>query len=318
VATRIVEVPLHPPRLPFGFGSALRGTPDPAQAVARFDKWLTSTDCSDFESARALVEQKRPTTKRWPGRAAWAKTFMHDLELEVLGQANRVRKLPVGDPWTPYLPKLAPSLRVLVTHGTLAFGTRTGTMMRIADVLAEVVEPVEARRLLRHWIEHRDHHSEDIHADRDSVLAFGDRLIDDAFANRSVPLAAWSHADSVIANTYKNIAAGRAAPLGLTEEECGRATFYILRLFFSARSGLIPIAAEQFGLALKNDDFGGLPVERPHRDRVDLVSSTMQRLGIISMVKAPTYTKGLAGEYELLAPYWPPPSTGSPEIHQAT
>ena len=63
---------------------------------------------------------------------------------------------------------------------------------RLADALAEMVEPTQARALLRYWVEHRDHHSEDIHVAKDEVLAFADRLIDDAFEGLGVPTRIWS------------------------------------------------------------------------------------------------------------------------------
>jgi len=318
VATKLVDVPLHPPRLPFGLGSGLRGTPDPAAAVERFTRWLTSADSSDFDEARTLVEQKRPRTKRWPERAAWASTFVHELELEALGMRDREKKLLAGDPWAPYMARLAPSLRVLVSRGCLAFGTRTATMMRIVDALADMVDPDEARRLLRHWVEHRDHHSEDIHGAREEVLAFGDRLIDDAFAGRGVPEAAWLHGDAQISAMFAHIKSGRARDFGLTLEECRRAVFYILRLFFAERSGNIPIAGEQFGLALRDDNFGGLPVQRPNRNRVAHVADALIRLGVIERTRPASHADHRAAEYALRPPYWPPPPTGSPIVFRPT
>ncbi len=317
VATRLVDVPLHPPRLPFGIGSWLRGFPDPVKAVERFKRWLAAQDFGDFEGARSAVEAKRKGRVRWTARARWARTYVHDLELEALGSPGRKKPLAAGDPWLPYLPRLAPSVAVLATNGCLAFGTRTGTMMRLAEALAEMVEPATARELLRYWVEEREHRSEDIHVAKEDVLAFADHLIDECFAGRGIPVRTWALAEAAVKKLYIAIGAGRAAPMALTEEECRRAAFHVLRLFYEARHGCIVITAEQFGLALKRDDIGGLPVRRPNQARVESVRKAMKRL-LLTQTREPNYTSGKAGEYELGAPYWPPPPNGEPLLYQPT
>jgi hypothetical protein len=320
VATRLVDVPLHPPRLPFGSGSALRGFPDPKKAVGRFDVWLAAQNSADFDAARNFVQQRRGNTTRWTRRARWARIYVHDLELEALGSnTTTVKKkvLAAGDPWQPYVPRLAPSVAVLATNGCLAFGTRTGTMTRLADALAEMAEPDTAKELLRFWVEHREHRSEDIHVAREDVLAFADRLIDEAFSGRGLPNSIWTLAVAEVRKTYARIGAHHAVPLGLSEEECRRAAFHILQLFYEVGHGNIVIAAEQFGLALRHNNIGGLPVRRPNQDRVEVVRRAMKRL-FLTQTRAPDHTRGIAGEYELDAPYWPPPSSGGPVTYQAT
>lgn len=318
VASRLVEVPLHPPRLPFGLGSMLRGSPDPAKAVARFERWLEARDSSDFDAARAAVAgQKKTATTRWPERARWARVYVHERELEALGSRNKKKRLPLGDPWQPYLARLAPSVAVLATNGCLAFGTRTGTMTRLADALTEMVEPSQARALLRYWVEHRDHHSEDIHVAKDEVLGFADRLIDEVYEGQGIPTRTWALAEAVVKKVYADIAAGIAAPLGLTEEECRRAAFYILELFYMAGRGNIIISAEQFGLALQHDNIGGLPVRRPNQARAKGVGAAMRRL-FLMQTRVPSHLDEKAGEYELISPFWPPPSSGGPVTYQVT
>lgn len=189
-------------------------------------------------------------------------------------------------------------------------------MMRLADALAELVEPAAARHLLRYWVEQREHHSEDIHTARAEVLEFGDRLVGEAFANRGVPIRVWDAAGAAIKKMYAAIAAASAPPLLLTEEECLRAAFRVLRLFYMKDSGHIPIAAEQFGLALEHENVGGLPVRRPHQNRVDGVREALIRVGLVRLVKESRYVDHRAGEYELNAPYWSPPPTGSPKRFQ--
>lgn len=309
VATRLVEVPPHPPRLPFGLGSRLRGHPDPAKALASFERWLSATDYSDFEHAREDIEKKRKKrAARWPERAAWVTSYVSELELEALKLPRSTKKLPESDPWERLLPRLAPSVAVLATNGCIAFGTRTTTMMRLANALAELVEPDEARSLLRYWVEERVHNSEDIQTAREHVLEFGDRLIADAFADRGIPTSVWDAAENNIRQMYRDV----ATHLALEEEECLRAAFHILRLFYSQRTGYTFIGAEQFGLALERDDVGGLPVQRPNRNRVDDVRGALVRAGLIRCVREPRYLEHRAGEYELKSPYWPPPPSGTP------
>jgi hypothetical protein len=314
VATRIVEVPVHPPRLPFGLGSSLRGHPEPTQAVAHFGQWLASTDCADFNRAQNFVAQGRRQKRRWPERAAWVRAFMHELELEALGPKTR-KPLPPTDPWHPYLPKLSRSLAVLATRGCLAFGTRTGSMVRLADALTELVDPVAAKALLRYWIENRPHSSEDIHSAMDDVLTFGDRCIDEAFAGLGLPEEVWKRAEQKIRTVYANVATGHS-PISLTETECGRAAFYVMGLFYQAGRGQIPIAAEQFGLALRDDDIGGLPVRRPNQSRVAEVRTAMTSINLIKMVRSPVPVARVAGEYELEPPFWPPPPAGGSVVYR--
>jgi len=274
----------------------------------RFAQWLTSTDYADFTNAQGAVKGLSQNKARWPERAAWARTYMHELELEALGAMKPVG-LPPADPWQPYLPRLAPSLRILVTRGCLAFGTRTGVMVRLADALAELVDPVAAKKLLRYWVENRNHNSEDIHAALQDVLEFADRCVDDAFEGRGLPEAVWKKAGAAIHSIYLNIAAGHT-PLTLTEVECRRAAFYLLGLFYQVGRGHTFIAAEQFGLALEYKNVGGLPVRRPNQSRVADVRSAMTRINLLKMVGAPRYLSQMAGEYELKPPFWPPPPPG--------
>jgi hypothetical protein len=305
VATRLVDVPMHPPRLPFGLGSSLRGHPDDsARAVAQFAQWLASTDYTDFTNAQAVSQARGRNKFRWPERAAWVRTYMHELELEALG-ARASKPLPATDPWHAYLPRLSPSLAALVTRGCVAFGTRTGIMVRLADALAELVDPVTARTLLRYWVENRRHNSEDIHSSLQDVLEFGDRCVDDAFEGRGLPEQVWQHADGAIRTVYANITAGHM-PLKLTEEECKRAAFHLLRLFYQVGRGQTFIAGEQFGLALEYKNIGGLPVRRPNQGRVDDVRTAMERINLIKMGRGPDYRLNRAAEFELKSPFWPP------------
>ena len=191
-------------------------------------------------------------------------------------------------------------------------------MTRIADALARMVEPDEARALLRYWVEHRDHHSEDIHTDVEEVLAFADRLIDDAFEERGVPARTWAIADAAVKKMYADIAAGRELPLVLEQEDGRRAAFHVLRLFYNAKSGYIPIASEQFGLAVMMDDIGGLRVRRPNQNMVDAVGAVLVRLLMIELARKASYTQQNAAEYRLAAPYWPFPPSGEPLVYQVT
>lgn len=315
VATRVVEVPLHPPRLPFGFGSRLLGVPNAARAVARFDRWLQESKHDDFDAAQVRARRKKAPVPRWPQRAAWARTYVNELELEALG-APRPRELDASDPWSPLLSRLAPSVAVLATRGCLAFGTRTATMTRLADALAELVEPPDAERLFTYWIQHREHHSEDIHARQEDVVEFAKRLLQDAFASRGIPTTTWLAAKAAIHREYRLAQALRAPPLSINEEECRRAAFHVLRLFHRARRGRLHISAEQLGLALGRDKVGGVPVRRPNKSRVNDIRGALVRIGLVVEVARPDHKKRKAAEYELQAPFWPPPPSGTAKSFQ--
>jgi len=202
-----------------------------------------------------------------------------------------------------------------VTDSCLAFGTRTATMTRLADALAEMVEPDLARNLLRYWVEHREHRSEDIHVAKEEVLAYADRLIESTFEGRGVPACIWATADAAVKNMYTSTTPGQAAPLKLTEEECRRAAFHVLRLFYIKGKRETFIAAEQFGLAFENKNIGGLPVQRPNQNRVEAVRIALERFLIIQTRKH-AYTDGKAREYKLAHSYWPPPPSGEPLVFQ--
>ena len=188
--------------------------------------------------------------------------------------------------------------------------------MRLADALAELVEPDEARRLLRYWVEEREHNSEDIQTAREEVLEFGDRLVTEAFAGRGVPTTVWSAAENNIKKMYTDIAALAVPPVSLDEEECLHAAFHILQLFYSQRTGYTYIAAEQFGLALERDNVGGIPVRRPNRNRVEAVRQALVQAALIRCAREPSYVDRRAGEYELKSPYWPPPASGTALLFQ--
>jgi hypothetical protein len=312
VATRLVEVPLHPPRLPFGLGSVLEGEPDPLLAVQRFELWLLAGSTSDFDAVRtAVMTRQGGARRRWPGRSRWANLYMHDLELKALGLPAK-RELVPSDPWAGHIGRLSPTLAALATNGSLAFGLRTATMMRLADALPDLTNPAGGRALLRAWVELRDHHSEDIHIAKHEVLEYADRLVDEVFADRGIPNVVWAAADEKIHGRY----ASPFPPAGLTLGECRRAAFCILELFYRRRCGALPIAAERFGLALENNNIGRLPVRRPQKSRVGLVRQALTSLGILCQTRAPNRARHRAGEYQLMGPYWPPPPSGTPYTYQ--
>jgi hypothetical protein len=303
---RRVELPAHPPRLPFGRGSAWLDGPS-MNAVSDFDNWLNNAPASDYLQAKQETEKAgaRIVKGRWTERAAWVRTYIHNLEF-VAFPKRRAAPVSLPDPWGPLLPKLAPVVRDLVRTGCPAYGTRTAVMQRLADALAELVEPPVARELLRHWVDHRDHKSEDIELDREAVLAAVDEFVDDAFADQGfVPEAVWAIAEKNIDAFYN---ANAAPPPSLTRNQCRRATFNVMRLFYRRKRGVLPIAGERFGLALKEERAGDLPKRRPFKDYVAKVRGALFRLGFLIEATPANRHRHRAAEYELLPPYWPPPT----------
>ncbi|KYF57778.1 hypothetical protein BE04_39465 [Sorangium cellulosum] len=310
---RRVEVPAHPPRLPFGRGSAWLDGPS-MNAVADFGNWLNNAPASDYSRAKQMTAKAgaRIVKGRWTERAAWVRTYIHNLELAEFPR-RRTAPVPPTDPWNRLLPKLAPVVRELVSTGCPAYGTRTAVMQRLADALAELVEPLIARELLRHWVADRDHRSEDIELDREAVLAAVDEFVGSAFADQGfVPETVWAIAEKNIDAFYK---ANAALPPSLTRDQCRRAAFNIMRLFYRRKHGVIPIAGERFGLALKKERAGDLPRRRPFKNHVARVRETLVRLDFLREVTPADRHGHRAAVYELLSPYWPPPTDPGEFLH---
>ncbi len=312
---RRVEVPAHPPRLPFGRGSEwLDGSP--TGAVADLAQWLTTAPASDYSRAKQDTEKAgaRIVKGRWTERAAWVRTYIHNLELTAF-PTRRTASLTVADPWAPLLPKLAPVVRDLVRTGCPAYGTRTAVMQRLADALAELVEPPVAGELLRHWVNHRDHKSEDIELDREAVLAAVDDFVDAAFADQGfVPETVWAVAEKNIDALYN---ASATPPPSLARDHCRRAAFNVMRLFYRGTRGVRPIAGERFGLALKKERAGALPGRRPFRNQVAKVRETLVKLGLLREVTPADRHRHRAAVYELLPPYWPTPTVPGKKLYAA-
>ncbi len=314
IATRLVEVPQHPPRLPFGLGSRLDGFPQPSVALEQFESWLKGTNTKDFNAARAFVLKHNPQadTGRWPERAAWVRSYVHGLEVRAL--IVEAHPLASSDPWSPYLPRLCPTLQIIASRGCLAFGTRTSNMLHLVEALTHLVDRAQAKLLLRHWVEHRDHYSDDINSSIALVLAAVDDLVDNAFKKLGIPESIWLRAATAITNYYK--AAGRLH-VPLSEDECKRAAFYIMQLFYAKKKNLTFIVSERFGRSLELDNIGGIPTRRPNKERVPDVRQALINVRILAMVSAPvppphTGGFGKAGVFELLPPYWPPPFLQGP------
>ncbi|UQA57483.1 hypothetical protein [Polyangium aurulentum] len=309
---RRIEVPAHPPRLPFGRGSAWLDGPA-ANAVADYEHWLQNDAARDYLHAKQETEKTgiRVVKGRWTERAAWVRTYIHNLELAAF-PAGGAKSLMPPDPWAPLLPKLAPVVQDLVLRGCPAYGTRTAVMQRLADALAELVEPPVARELLRYWVNHRDHRSEDIELDREAVIAAVDEFVDAAFAEQGfVPEAVWAIAERRIDAFYN----ASTVPLLLTRDQCRRATFNVLRLFYRRSRCVIPIAGERFGLALKEERAGDLPKRRPFRNQVARARKTLMTLGLLREVTPADRHRHRAAEYELLPPYWPPPTSPGEKLY---
>lgn len=310
VATRLAEVPLHPPRLPFGLESVLLH-PRSKHPVKEFDDWLRSASPLDYETACTGVRRAggpRVRDGRWPERAAWAQTYMADLEFgNVL--VGVPRPLPASDPWSKYLSRCAPSLRRIIAEGCPAYGTRTGIMYRLAKALAELAEPDEARDLLRCWVEQRHHYSEEIETAPSDVLTFAEGILADEYKKRGgLPESVWAHAEQLIQIYYSpQLGPWIRAAATLPRDEFRRAVFHVIRLFYLQRQRVIVIVGEQFGIAVANTKVGSLPTRRPNKSKVRELSRALGDASIVTLKGAANFLSGQGATYELQPPLWPPP-----------
>jgi hypothetical protein len=313
VATRLAEVPLHPPRLPFGLESVVLH-PRSMRPVEDFDDWLRAAPPVDYEAACAGVRRAGgPTVSdgRWPERAAWTRTYMADLELAsvLVGAPGR---LATSDPWSKYVSRCAPSLRRVIVDGCPAYGTRTGIMYRLAKALTELADLDEARDLVRHWVEHRRHYSEEIETAPADVLAFADRILTDEYKKRGgVPEAVWAHAEQLIQSYYlPQSGPWYRATATLPPDELRRAAFHVVRLFYRKRQQVIVIVGEQFGIAIANNKVGALPTRRPNKAKVKTLSRSLCDAGVLKPAGAASFTSNRGASFELKPPLWPPPLLG--------
>ena len=256
---------------------------------------------------KVLRARPRAAKGRWPERAEWLRAHVLDLEVAALG--GELKELDAADPWKSVVPKLCKPLQVIATCGCLAYGTRTTNMQQLSLALTHVVEPEQAKTLMRYWVEHRDHCSEDIQTEPARVLRASDEIVERQYKRQrraGVPVPVWRAIDNRIANYYK------VSQALLAEEGVRRAAIYVASLFFFWNKNIVFISSGYFGRSLQQKNFGAKPRKRPFKTKAAQLRELLLQVNIIREVTPADPKRHKAATYELLAPYWPPPFEDGP------
>lgn len=287
-----LEVPRHPVRLPFGRGSSIikaKNKPKVGSGhnqrilamVDEFIDWLAAAPTTDYSRAKDLVEQHVGRTGAWNQEK---KKFL-ERQIEAAQVAGlKALALDPLDPWTKILPQLVdPSLRIIAARGVPAMGMRSRYTARLVDALFDLVPPDEAEALMVHWLQNRQHNSEDIETDLFSVEAALKKTIEATKKTvHGVPVRVWEAvergfgtASSILATAArpgwmlppKNakllrplLAPGTVSELQTRHALVRKTAFFVVRGFFDRRprktdgmDGERPIPRREFSRFLPNE-----------------------------------------------------------------
>lgn len=251
----VVEVPLQPPRLPFGVGSFLLdhdqlSIDQQLEVLVRFIKTAPPTD---FIAARAAMWKAR--------KVSVAVTDATRRSLDVIADEGAVGRrlenprLNKGAPWKPVTKHLSKGARHVVGSGIPAVGTRLTWTLRLIKELRDVVDEATAQQLLHEWILNRDHQSGDIATDVEHVLKQTDELIAGEYQNDvGVPTRVWEEVDALITRDHLRLkeAPGRyfpqlSQPADINLVEAKATAFMILKKYFRQGRAARTISSDEFG-----------------------------------------------------------------------
>ena len=284
-----LEVPRQPVRLPFGRGSHVattKGHPgshpgDTATTkVNTFIDWLKTSPTTDFAHAQKFVAMQLKITTAW----SVEKKKLLERRIEEAHVAGRKPvQLTTDDPWSNVVPKFRATdraLRVIATAGVPAMGTRTRWTERLVDELFDLVSPDQVEALMIHWLEARDHNSEDIEVDLPGVeAALRNKIEAKTKSVQGVPVRVWVAVQKYIERGWSILSTSRKPGWALAsyqarwylsddaqrelrnrESDVCTTAFYILRRFFDQRvprtegvNGERPIARREFSAFMPNE-----------------------------------------------------------------
>lgn len=258
--TQLLEVPEHPPRLPFGAGSRLaqppgRGITD----IQAFLDFLQRANHRDFSRAEAKVYADLKLRKGKWARGYREKARRHILRAELRGHA--FVDLPHDDPWHAILANLDAPHRIVAATGVPSYGSRTRWTLLLSKALRRLVGPEDARELLLFWLRRRSHRSEDIALRLASAERQTFEIVRRTYRRGGVPERAWQIARSWVDGHahsrrtefpdwtfWRPTADLMRAPMDLNFEDARRTAFAILDRFYSLGTRERYISHREFGL----------------------------------------------------------------------
>jgi hypothetical protein len=259
VQAELIEVPDHPPRLPFGIGSHILGSTAPLEdQVREFLAFLSDGNAGDYEQAARAAQQALGMGRRWGinDRARAEAWFAK----EELGLGEGV--LPAvadDDPWAPLLPSLPLHLRFVAVNGVPTYGSRTRWTTELVGALVDIVPRRQVEDLMLYWLEHRPHVSEDIELHPTAVAETTLELIDKKYnALGGVPAAAWMQIEASInefiefRNNARVVPGGMLAlrgishPFKYSRDQLRTTAFFVARGFFEARRRIRSVRRTEF------------------------------------------------------------------------
>jgi hypothetical protein len=268
--TEVVEVPLSAPRLPFGLGSQILGSKkSPNQQLTEFIGFLKSADATDYLKAEKLVARELNLPQRWT-HAARRRLEERLLDLELGLDKKKVVAFAAGDPWTQVQAKLSRHVRHVAARGIPSYATRTRWTKALVDELVDLVPEEQVRALMQHWLHHRDHASQEIEDDIDSVAQQIDKLITRTYRKlKGVPVRFWQVVEKALDGTWYLVRHPQARrifphvrhPVRLRRAKVRRAAFFILRRFFTEgqrERSISPAEFERFTGSNTSRDVEGL------------------------------------------------------------
>ncbi|UQA57142.1 hypothetical protein [Polyangium aurulentum] len=265
----LVEVPSHPPRLPFGEGSRILGSTKPlARQLDEVIAFLTANAPRDYTRAKNhAIKALRREGLEFKGRWTAARRRRLDAWLlrQELGLGNNrpTYSFPSSDPWAmPKLDDLPLHLRHVAYHGIPAYGTRVRWTYALVEALVNRVPETEVRELMAHWLKSRSHASEDVQADLAYALQETDAIITSTYRRlRGVPERFWREIEDGLRRFWAayfrppsasalppppQLLRELRAPHALDFDKLRKTAFFIARGFFAGRVQDRAIFAEEF------------------------------------------------------------------------
>lgn len=236
VRTELVEVKNHPPRLPFGLGSAQLDSPHClADQLDAFVRWANTAPAADFERAR---DEVRSELGLGPGWGVFTRHRLRNWALtREVGRSSQ--ELASTDPWAPLLPQLPPHLRAVASAGVPAYGTRTHWTQELVVHLVGLVDMSQAERLMDYWIRARRHSSADIEEAPDVVRDDVQELVKRTYLRaRGLPASHWRQIEHDVrlaidkARRCPEVYPHLRAPHALVTEEVLATAFFVALRFY--------------------------------------------------------------------------------------